>query len=101
VEDLAEKPWPEDVRSAWATIGRYVLSPGIFRCLEEAPAGRDGEIQVTNAIRRLAGEEEVFGLPFSGNPYDIGDKAEWLRATFELARDREDLRNAIGWLKFF
>ncbi len=95
VEELIEKPHPEEVRSTLATMGRYILTPGLFECLREAKPGRGGEVQLSDAISCLLASEEVHGVLYPGRRYDVGDKAGWLLATLELAMKREDLRKAL------
>ena len=85
IEDLVEKPSPEEAPSDMGITGTYVLSPRIFDCLERTPPGRGGEIQLTDALRLLSKEEKVYGLKFEGRRYDIGDKLGWLKTTMELA----------------
>jgi UTP--glucose-1-phosphate uridylyltransferase len=72
-------------------MGRYVLTPGIFDAIEETPPGRGGEIQLTDAIKRLLATEEVYGFTFEHGRYDVGNKLDFLRATVEFALEREDL----------
>lgn len=91
IEDLVEKPFPEDAPSDLGITGTYVLSPRIFDCLERTPPGRGGEVQLTDALRLLSKEEKVYGLQFEGKRYDIGDKLGWLKATMELALDDPEL----------
>jgi UTP--glucose-1-phosphate uridylyltransferase len=95
VTGLVEKPAPAEAPSNIALIGRYVLAPEIFDALAETPPGRGGEIQVTDAIARLAEADAaggpVHGVVFRGRRYDTGDKAEYLRSVVQLACDRADL----------
>jgi len=93
--DLIEKPTPGEVRSTLATIGRYVFAPSLFEHLRETPPGRGGEVQLTDAIRRQLAEEDVHGVLYAGHRYDVGDKASWLRATIELAMEREEFRDTL------
>ena len=72
-------------------MGRYVFTPAIFDALEEVTPGVGGEIQLTDAIARLMRTETVCGWVFRGGRFDIGNKLDFLRATVELAIDREDL----------
>ena len=72
-------------------MGRYVLTPAIFECIERVPPGRGGEIQLTDAMSLLIEREPLWGLPFTDGRYDTGNKLDWLRATVELALKREDL----------
>jgi len=95
VLDIVEKPAAEDAPSTLGVIGRYVLTPEIFDALRETPPGAGGEIQLTDAIRMLASEQAVYALVYEGERFDIGKKLDYLRATIELAVDREDLGPAL------
>ncbi|HSA94335.1 MAG TPA: UTP--glucose-1-phosphate uridylyltransferase GalU [Terriglobales bacterium] len=100
VRNLVEKPQPKEAPSNLAVIGRYVLTPAIFDALERTPAGRLGEIQLTDAIRLLLEKEKVYGYVFEGKRYDTGDKLGFLQATIELALKRADLGADLrAWLK--
>ena len=85
IEHLVEKPKPGEAPSRYAIIGRYILTPDIFDILETLPAGKGGEIQLTDALNRLASRRPVFGYLFKGKRYDAGDKLGFLQATVELA----------------
>ncbi|BCV24009.1 UTP--glucose-1-phosphate uridylyltransferase GalU [Gelria sp. Kuro-4] len=89
--DLIEKPRPAEAPSRLAIIGRYILSPGIFSLLETTAPGAGGEIQLTDALRRLAVSEPIYAYAFQGRRYDIGDKLGFLEATVEFALARPDL----------
>jgi UTP--glucose-1-phosphate uridylyltransferase len=91
VLDIVEKPAPEEAPSNLAAIGRYILTPEIFDALGETQPGASGEIQLTDAIAVLAREQTVYAYRFEGERYDIGKKLDYLRATVEMAVDREDL----------
>jgi len=93
--DLIEKPRPEEAPSSLAIIGRYILSPGIFPLLEMATPGAGGEIQLTDALRRLGALESVYAYAFPGRRYDVGDKLGYLKATVEFALARPDLGPAF------
>jgi len=95
VLDIVEKPAAEEAPSTLAAIGRYVLTPEIFAALRETSPGAGGEIQLTDAIRMLATEQAVYALVYEGGRFDIGKKLDYLRATIELAVDREDLGPAL------
>jgi UTP--glucose-1-phosphate uridylyltransferase len=88
---IVEKPPPEEAPSNLASIGRYVLTPEIFDALRETPPDRSGEIQLADAINLLAHQQTVYAFVFEGERYDIGKKIDYLRATVELAIDREDV----------
>ena len=94
--DIVEKPAPEDAPSNLAVMGRYVLSPEIFDVLDQVKPGHGGEIQLTDAIALLLEDQAVYGYVFEGGRYDIGKKIDYLRATVELALDRDDLGPAFG-----
>jgi UTP--glucose-1-phosphate uridylyltransferase len=106
VTDLVEKPEPGRAPSAYAVIGRYVLSPEIFPALAKTLPDRRGEIQLTDALCELAQRRNdggpVHGVVFSGRRYDTGDRDAYLRATVRLACERDDLGPAFrAWLKEF
>lgn len=102
VVDLVEKPRPEKAPSNLAVIGRYVLSPRIFPLLEDTAPGAKGEIQLTDGLRQLAREERILALEFEGTRYDTGDKLGFLKATFEIALQHEDLGPGLDrWLREF
>jgi UTP--glucose-1-phosphate uridylyltransferase len=84
VQALVEKPLPSQAPSTLAVVGRYVLTPRIFDRLAAARPGSGGEIQLTDAIAGLLGEERVMAYRFSGRRYDCGSKLGYLQATVEL-----------------
>lgn len=92
VKDVKEKPSREEAPSNLAILGRYILHPDIMDLIEETPPGAGGEIQLTDAIRRLIRTEPVVAYPFEGRRYDVGDKLGFLEATVEFALKRDDLR---------
>ena len=83
--DLVEKPEPSQAPSDLAVIGRYVLTPAVFRYLESTKPGRGGEIQLTDALKRMAQDYPLFGYLFEGQRYDAGNKLGFLQATVEFA----------------
>lgn len=96
IEDIIEKPSREVAPSNIATIGRYVLTPRIFECLEKTRPGVGAEIQLTDAIKVLLASEKVYAYEFSGKRYDIGSKEDWIKATVELTLRRSDLKESIN-----
>ncbi|MEW6153969.1 MAG: UTP--glucose-1-phosphate uridylyltransferase GalU [Actinomycetota bacterium] len=88
---LVEKPRPEDAPSTLAVVGRYVFTPEIFDALEKVEPGRGGEIQLTDAMAMLLGDQTIYGYVIEEGRFDVGDKLDHLRATVELAIDRDDL----------
>ncbi|MCU0860659.1 MAG: UTP--glucose-1-phosphate uridylyltransferase GalU [Thermoplasmata archaeon] len=97
VEDLVEKPSPKEAPSDLAIIGRYVFEPEIFTYLEKIGPGKSGEYQLTDAMRLLCRRKGLYGLRFKGRRFDIGSKADWIRATVELSMDRPDLSEELGF----
>jgi UTP--glucose-1-phosphate uridylyltransferase len=108
VTDLVEKPHASEAPSNWIVIGRYVCDPSIFSVLSHTPAGRGGEIQLTDALRTLAVADRdsrsdgggVHGVLFHGRRYDTGNKQDFLRTTVEFACARPDLApEFVPWLR--
>jgi UTP--glucose-1-phosphate uridylyltransferase len=88
---IVEKPDPADAPSNMAVMGRYVFTPEIFDVLDQVKPGVGGEIQLTDAIALLIESSDVYGYCFTDGRYDIGSKFDYLRATVELALERDDL----------
>jgi UTP--glucose-1-phosphate uridylyltransferase len=99
IEDLIEKPEPEQAPSNIGTLGRYILLPELFDYLENLKPGYGGEIQLTDALRKMVKDKEIFGKVYRGKRYDIGDKLEWLKANIELVLEDADFRDFTDWLK--
>ncbi len=93
VKGMVEKPAKEDAPSDIAVLGRYVITPAIFECIEKTPKGAGGEIQLTDALVSLAKSEEMYAYDFEGKRYDIGNKQGFLSATVDFALAREDLKD--------
>lgn len=91
IHDLVEKPKADAAPSNLAIIGRYILTPDIFRAIEETGPGAIGEIQLTDGIRQLTKSRAVYGYRFEGTRHDAGDKLGFLKATVDFAIKREDL----------
>lgn len=89
--NLVEKPRREDAPSNLAIIGRYVLTPEIFGCLELLKQEPGEEIQLTDGLSGLLAHRPIYGICFEGVRYDAGDKLGFLKATVEFALRREDL----------
>jgi UTP--glucose-1-phosphate uridylyltransferase len=95
VEAMVEKPPAKEAPSRMAIIGRYVLRPEIFPILQNLPAGKGGEIQLTDGLAQLVRERKVYGCEFVGDRYDIGDKFGFVRATVAYALKRPDLKDKV------
>lgn len=92
VRSIVEKPAPAEAPSNLGVVGRYVFDASIMDLLADTAPGAGGEIQLTDAIAKLAAGAEVYACRFSGARYDCGDRPGWLRATAALAllADRPD-----------
>ena len=93
VKDLVEKPKVEEAKSQLAVLGRYVLTPTIFKYLETQEKGKGNEIQLTDAIRRMLAEEKVYAYDFEGIRYDIGDKFGYVKAIIDFALKNPELKD--------
>lgn len=91
ITDLVEKPKTDEAPSDLAIVGRYILTPEIFNCLEKTQPGKGGEIQLTDGLKRLLQTQPIYGMPFTGTRHDAGSKLGFLKATVDLALKREDL----------
>lgn len=103
---MVEKPAPEVAPSRMGVAGRYILTPAVFRHIRSLPTGVGGEIQLTDGIAGLMGEESVYAFQYAGKRYDCGSKEGFLEATVELALQHPEVgahfRNylenlQIGW----
>jgi UTP--glucose-1-phosphate uridylyltransferase len=104
VTGLVEKPSKESAPSNLAIIGRYVLRPEVFSVLKHTEPGKGGEIQLTDALQKMAGTPEssggVYGVIFRGRRYDTGDKIDYIKAIVQLACERDDLGPSLRpWLQ--
>lgn len=95
VEDMVEKPKVEEAPSRLAALGRYVITPEVFEILEQTKPGKGGEIQLTDALRVMAHNGNVYAYNFKGKRYDTGNKLGFLKATVEYALRRDDLGDAF------
>jgi UTP--glucose-1-phosphate uridylyltransferase len=91
IRDLVEKPKAADAPSNLAIIGRYVLTPEIFGCVQAIDPGAGSEIQLTDALRHLLRSRPIYAVRFEGTRHDAGDKLGFLKATVEYALRRHDL----------
>lgn len=95
VKNFVEKPAPGTAPSNLAIVGRYILTPEIFRFLEEQEVGAGGEIQLTDAIQKLNKIQRVFAYDFEGRRYDVGEKIGFIKTTIEFALQHEDLHDEM------
>ena len=92
VHDLCEKPSVEKAPSTIAILGRYIITPDIFDIIEDTRPGKNGEIQLTDALTVLSKRRAMYAYDFVGRRYDAGDKRGFVEAIVEYALSREDLR---------
>jgi len=92
VDYFVEKPEPGRAPSNFAIMGRYVLTPEIFRLLAEQKPGAGGEIQLTDAIEKLNAIRPVRAFAFEGKRYDVGEKYGFIETTIEFALQRPELK---------
>ena len=93
VRSLVEKPKAEEAPSNVAIMGRYIITPAIFDILEKTAPGAGNEIQLTDALKMLAGREKMLAYAFKGRRHDVGDKLGFLQATVEFALQRDGLKD--------
>jgi len=96
VERIVEKPRPAEAPSTLAVVGRYLLTPEVYRCLETTGRGAGGKIQLTDGIAALLATETVLAYAFEGKRYDCGSKLGYLEATVEFALRHPELGDAFG-----
>jgi UTP--glucose-1-phosphate uridylyltransferase len=92
---MVEKPPLGTEPSNLFISGRYILQPEIFNILETQERGAGGEIQLTDGIMNLLGEEKVMALEFDGDYFDVGTIPGWLKTCIALGRAREEFRDEI------
>jgi len=92
LKGMVEKPCTDEAPSNMAVLGRYILTPEVFSHLENTKPGLGGEIQLTDALRALVEEQEIYGFDFEGVRYDTGDKLGFLKATVEYALRHDQVK---------
>ena len=95
IDAIVEKPAPDRAPSTLGVVGRYVMSPRLFDALEDTPPGAGGEIQLTDAIAALLGQETISAFPFEGTRFDCGSKGGFLAANVALALRHPELRAVL------
>lgn len=92
IDQIVEKPAPQDAPSQWGVVGRYILTPSIFDCLENIPRGASGEYQLTDALDALLRSEPITAMPIPGKRFDCGSKIGYLEATVAYALKHPQLK---------
>jgi len=95
IRDMVEKPSVHKSPSRLAIIGRYILSPKIFSILSDTEAGIGGELQLTDALRRLLQEEPIWGVIYKGERFDCGTQNGWFAANVKLAMEIPELNRIV------
>ena len=95
VKGLVEKPKPSEAPSNLGIVGRYILQPEVMRILESKERGAGGEIQLTDAMAKLIGDQPFHGLTATGERHDCGDKIGFVKANIALALKRDDVAPAL------
>lgn len=95
VQDMVEKPAIDEAPSDVAVLGRYIITPDIFEFLETQDAGKGGEIQLTDALKRLAKEQAMYAYDFKGHRYDVGTKTGFIQANIEFALRNPELKGEM------
>lgn len=95
IEDMVEKPDVSVAPSNLAIIGRYILPAKIFYYLKKVKPGKNGEIQLTDALKMYAKKNKIYGYLFEGTRYDGGDKLGYLEANIKFALKRKELRQSL------
>ena len=95
VRGLVEKPKPEEAPSRLGIIGRYILQPEVMGILEQGERGAGGEIQLTDGMAKLVGQQPFHAVTVDAVRHDCGDKAGFVLANLAIALERDDLRPKI------
>lgn len=98
VESLVEKPSREEATTNLAILGRYIVTPDIFPILHETKPGKNNEIQLTDALNKLAEKRKMIAYDFIGKRYDVGNKLGFVKATVDFALHDEKIKDEL--LKF-
>lgn len=96
ITDIIEKPNPEKSPSLYASIGRYIFTPQLFRFLEKVKTNGIGEILMTDATYKLLHDEDVYGLVYVGKRFDCGTKLGYLKAVVEFGLSHLDIGADFG-----
>ena len=101
-KSFVEKPAPEDAPSNLAIASRYIFNPEIFDFLDQTLPGKNDEIQLTDAMRSMLSEQEMYGLHFDGKRYDIGNKLDFIKTNLIFGLKTPDIQDELkAWLKSF
>jgi len=96
---IVEKPSLEEAPSNMAVMGRYILHPSIFSFIEKTKPGKNNEIQLTDAMKEMLKEHEIYAYEFEGKRFDVGGKLDWLKINIEIALKREEFKELRKFIK--
>ena len=95
VEDIVEKPKPEEAPSNVASVGRYIFTPAIFDCIRATPVGLNDELQIADSLTILRGKEDIYAFEFIGKRYDIGDKFGYIEAIIDFSLENKEIGDKV------
>ncbi len=93
INGIVEKPDPKDAPSDLFSLGGYILTPEVMDILDETPAGKGGEIWLADALDSAIKKDKVYGKLVESEYYDIGSKTGFLKATVDMALERDDTKD--------
>ena len=96
LDQLVEKPLPEEAPSNLAIAARYIFQPEIFEYLSRTPRGKNNEIQLTDAMAAMLRDHEMYGFRFSGRRYDVGNKLDFIKTNIELGLTHQDISEELA-----
>ncbi len=99
IVDIVEKPSLEEAPSDMAVMGRYILHPSIFSFIEKTKPGKNNEIQLTDALKLMLKEHEIYAYEFEGKRFDVGGKLDWLKINIEIALKRKEFEELRKFIK--
>ena len=95
IDDVIEKPEPEEAPSLMGITGTYILHPDIYPLIKKLEKGKNGEYQLSDALKALAKQEKLVGYEISGERFDIGTKELWVKTFIEFARRDRRFKDLI------
>ncbi len=96
IDDVIEKPDPSSAPSDMGITGIYVLNPGIYDVIRGLKPGKNGEYQLSDALKIIANKTGLRGSEINGQRFDIGTKELWIRTFLEFARQDPRFRDIVG-----
>jgi UTP--glucose-1-phosphate uridylyltransferase len=96
LDQLVEKPSPEEAPSNLAVAARYIFQPEILDYLSKTPRGKNNEIQLTDAMAEMLKDHGMYGFRFAGKRYDIGNKLDFIKTNIELGLAHDDISGELA-----